>query len=633
MKSDEYFYRRGMRFFNEEKFEEAIPCFKRVVVYEDSQYRSAAYATIANCLLQSEDFVNIKTKKINENYNKLIKEYLDKALEIKPTNQAAKSVYFYYNYSNRNYKEALRWFNELKENQYIKNILLYLNIHQGPVDDDMLILFEGIYKNEKYKNVPQIQNVLYTTYVSKGDTLKAYEISKTFLYKNQNDVTALLNFSSTCNMINNPKESKKYLVKAEDIINKKLNDRFTQNEEKNGLKMQKYCLNSVKGWTYRLLGMYTDVINILEDNVKEYPNNTDYFNLASSYYKLKEYNKSIKNCYKALYILKDEVTFRLLGDNYYAIKDYNKSQKCYKKALAFITEGNDILEYTEKNGQTFKSIPIDKDKNLEQIYVNLIFCDIQCKDYIEAQAIYNIAVEKFPNSQSLNRMKDTIDLFILTEKNNEETNKQILELNKTLAQEKKKYAQTLDKCNEWAISLLKLQNKYEGLTINENLWSILDSEMTKVIQNMKSENFESNEINYKNIKSSIKNKFPKISDKGLEFLTTSEFLFNIHKQDIIDYAPIMVEYCKTIEYELNIFIRRHNITHRGDRRKYTLGQLIRKIEKLNGVNLNKLLELLNQLLVFRNGSAHSSESTRKKVEVARDMIINKGLLDFILNYK
>lgn len=108
-------------------------------------------------------------------------------------------------------------------------------------------------------------------------------------------------------------------------------------------------------------------------------------------------------------------------------------------------------------------------------------------------------------------------------------------------------------------------------------------------------------------------------------MATAEYLFQHHKDSTIDFAPIMVEFCKVVENELRILLKQDNLT---------LGQAIQQIEQFKINPLIKELSKLKEIYLCRNGSAHTGVSTKEKVERIRELLIgSNSVLDAICQMK
>jgi hypothetical protein len=122
--------------------------------------------------------------------------------------------------------------------------------------------------------------------------------------------------------------------------------------------------------------------------------------------------------------------------------------------------------------------------------------------------------------------------------------------------------------------------------------------------------------------------YPTLSNKGLEFLSTGEYLFSLHSNSEIDFAPIIVAFSKSVEVELNHFLKRKGWRNK---KELTLGQVKFQLEKGKLIEDSWMLENLSELIKFRNGSAHTGTSTREIVQKVKNLIFNQGLLEKILS--
>ncbi|SER92670.1 hypothetical protein SAMN04487944_1132 [Gracilibacillus ureilyticus] len=152
--------------------------------------------------------------------------------------------------------------------------------------------------------------------------------------------------------------------------------------------------------------------------------------------------------------------------------------------------------------------------------------------------------------------------------------------------------------------------------------------MHKIALSMKEANKDSN-VDYIQLKEKIEKRFPNLHPDSLEFLTTGEYLYQVHQDNIIDFAPIVVEFSKVVENELNHSLKNHNIINK--KQSLTLGQIYHKFNNVSIKNWPNIHEFLELVIKLRNGSAHTGKSTKSKVNSLRNMLFNDNWLQLITN--
>lgn len=102
------------------------------------------------------------------------------------------------------------------------------------------------------------------------------------------------------------------------------------------------------------------------------------------------------------------------------------------------------------------------------------------------------------------------------------------------------------------------------------------------------------------IEQNIEQTFPNLTDKAKELLRTANYLYNLHKDAMIDFAPIIVEYSKIVEVKL-----RHKLQGILTSRERMLGQILGKIYDDNISHYYDKLGDLRTVNNLRKSSAHT----------------------------
>lgn len=183
------------------------------------------------------------------------------------------------------------------------------------------------------------------------------------------------------------------------------------------------------------------------------------------------------------------------------------------------------------------------------------------------------------------------------------------------------------------IQLTQLQNKYmyarKEKELREDEWENLIKEVHEVALEMK-ENAKDEKILYESIYVKSQHQYPYLTKKGISFLSTGEYLYQIHKGQDLDFAPIMIEFAKVIEVELNTFIN-----NQTNSKSYSLGMLSHEnnLGRFFNNREKNVYSFLNKVVEYRNGSAHTGVSTQKKVEEMRRLLFTEGWIKEINDIK
>lgn len=611
------FFKQGNELLNSRKYSEAIECFKKVVEYGDSEYLSGSYVNMAKCLnessLESDEDNSIK-----------IEEYLQMALKIKPTNQAAFANYFWYHLFNKRFVEAIEYFMLIEVKQISDQGIQFLEkIHEYKNEQEADAFYNLYKKNLKHSRI--LVNVA-MWHLKNGTSHKAYQYLKESLQRVGNDINVLSGLSLVCIVLNNPIEAEEYC-----ILGIKTLEGFKRND--------KNVQNAIEGFytnlalAYLNQNKYNEAVELLSIKVRHYPNNTDFHNLAFAQYMLGQFNEAYINCEKALFISEDETSYFLMGECQYAKKEYQSAIHWYKKALAFMN--NEQAGYNvEDEHMNIRSAIIDSQTTLKTIYINLINSLLESNEYVSAKAIQKMALAKFPFDHDLKRLDSEIIRLDLKSLEIEAVNDKINDLNKELSEQREVLQDRSKKVREWALDLIKLQDrcyKDDILVIKtEDDWRVIENQMISIADAMKS-NYSSDTI-YQKIDEEIKKDFDRMNEKSLGFLTTAEYLYQIHKNDsTIDFAPIMIEFCKVVENELNVILKQKKMIDK--KKNYTLGQLLFELERDRFSLFTKFIPILKTILLYRNGSAHTGSTSIEKTDMVRRLLVEEGWLQYLVNKK
>lgn len=212
-------------------------------------------------------------------------------------------------------------------------------------------------------------------------------------------------------------------------------------------------------------------------------------------------------------------------------------------------------------------------------------------------------------------------------KERDNINIKLKEVNEEREMEKQINKNKINKLRNWVGDLIKLQSNMseQDDLESDKFWVSYENKMDSILSEMKLEAQEAKKLNYDIILNNFKFKYGRLSSKALSCLATAEYLYKVNKESMIDFAPIIVEYSKVFEIELN---QRLKLVPTR-----MLGELIYYIQGINENNWNRILNCLRKAKKVRNGSAHTGISTLAKVEEMRNMLFNEGWLEYILNLR
>lgn len=561
-------------------------------------------------------------------------DYLEKSTDLDPTNQTTLLLAAHYNTFIKEYEKVFYYLSRVNARELVFDSfgiseLIFKDLHTQSLSNPVLLLpysdkLEAIYLNTRKH--PGLAEILINVYISGEEFMKAFHLMEDaqIHFKNKPEVVMGLcvNFSLHCEKY--PSEGIKLAKKGLELFQQQIKTFRKTNRKIKRLLETNLALNYIRN------DQYSEAIELLKPKVIQHPNNTDIQNLARAYLKMNHYDIALKYIDSALFLSKDEQGYYLKAEILFQSKKYEEALTYYIKAMQFLNSANEIHYFEDADGINTGSINIDLDNAKKMIYVGLANCYIALGEFVKAKSITESIKSDWPFDDELARLERNIEVLLNQSISMDEVKKETEQLKQLLSEQAFKYEKDIEELKGWALKIFRLQSEYiDGeQVIDEDDWQAIMEEMHNIALDMKKE--KNGSVRYIDVKKNLHNKFVGISDKGLDFLATGEYLYQMHKVNEIDFAPVMVEFSKVIETELN----RH-LAHLGlidAKETLTLGGLNRRLRQINVEWLIPYQDNLEKLIKFRNGSAHTGQSTREKVAVVRDLIMNTGWLEDILKH-
>ena len=517
-------------------------------------------------------------------------DYLERSIKLDPTNQTILILAAHYNTFTKDYKKVFHYLSQVNPSELIVDSsgipkLIFKDLHTESLNNPKILLPYCDLLEDIYLSVgkhPGLADTLINVYISGEEFMKAFRLMEDVQthFKNKPEVVMGLCVNFSLHYIRNDQ--------------------------------------------------YSEAIELLKPKIIEHPNNTDIHNLAKAYLKMNHHDIALKYIDSALFLSKDEQGYYLKAEILFQSKKYEKALKYYIKAIQFLNSANEIHHFKDADGKNTGSINVALDKTKKMIYVGLANCYIALGEFVKAKSITETIKRDWPFDDELARLERNIEVLLNQSISMDEVKKEAEHLKQLLSKQALKHEKDIEELKGWALKVFRLQSEYidREQAIDEDDWQAVMQEMHSIALDMKKE--KNGSALYLDVKKKLQNKFEGISDKGLDFLATGEYLYQIHKENEIDFAPVMVEFSKVIETELNRHLAYIGLI--DVKETLTLGSLNWRLRKINVESLSRYQDNLEKLIKFRNGSAHTGQSTREKVEVVRDLIMNTGWLDDILKH-
>ena len=199
--------------------------------------------------------------------------------------------------------------------------------------------------------------------------------------------------------------------------------------------------------------------------------------------------------------------------------------------------------------------------------------------------------------------KEVSDLLL----DNQKKEEKIKDLNALV----KSYQEELLKTRKWAYDVLHLHDVDDDhLDIkNEEDWNLFMNRVLDIGEQMKNHAAKTDKSNkLKTIKKSFSKKYRKFDEPELGFLSTGEYLLEIHKDEDIDFSPVVIAFSKCLEGALAKLLLDKQVITEDD--PAMLGNLLFYIKKysmllnLYNYQFNLVTNKLKEFIKYRNMAAH-----------------------------
>lgn len=620
-------YNYGISIMSDKRVAQKI--FKKILNYNDiSGVHSGCYINLARINMNSYISELLKGKNNNKKETEIVSLVMN-ALKVKPSNTVAHSLLVELFVLKGDFENALYYLKQIPSNGGLDMLEHNLVIHFDFISQLTKIgtLPKEIYMNEQAQ-------IFYLAFFRQDLHLlseKIYcKISELFLDGTKENALFSLEIIQLaeekygeklsiinvyCNiysigLVHYPEKLLHYTLKKKGLI-----DTYKNSLPKEFIE----TIPTHLGQAFVGLKKYDEAIKVLEDKVKMSPANVDLHNLANAYYHTQNYELALSYATRALFTQEDETTLHLIALIYYEQKNYKEALKYLERELHFRKNEEAIIHTVDENKNEIVSILFEGNEDLEYggLYTALLSSLYQEKEYIKAKIILEEALQDYPNNISIKSWVTILDNAISQENALQSFEEELKKQKVIYFEERENLEKAMHKYRSWAEQLLTIQSK----EFNEQT---LEVEMEKILEILKEEStFSSKKV--KEIKASIEKRFPYLDYKSLMFLSTAEFLYESNRFELMDFAPIVVEYSKVIENELNKRLKL--------KPKHTLGQLIYYIRENNPPHYYDYLIELEKIVACRNGSAHTSESTIEVVESIRETFYTEELLKNLFMYR
>lgn len=543
------------------------------------------------------------------------KDFCSHALELKHNNQAALKTMYGICLELKQYGDANKALEQYEDtNLYSSMSMQIIAEYQNAIE----WANREVYREENKKGLDEITNTLFekfgmnaglcavavSYYLGIGnDMLKAYELGKRSVEEYPDSAT----YNSLGWICLTPEINRKDI--AVGFFEKAIE--LAEDEEVKKDITGNYFIALLENEQYK------KAENVISELIDNHPCNQNFSNYAEMLKRQGKLEEALEWGKKALFIVEDDITLLLVADVYKKMKQYENAVFMYKKCLEYISSDENVYQFKDVNGRQLYSIASDNslDMIMFEALKGIISVYSLLKEYEQAKAYLLIAKEKLPQKSEWEIWEQTLPEI-------ENVNQRYLEIKEQFNQSSKKIVEQKCSVRRWALQLIQIQNSSGQLNLEENDdWEKYLEKMDEILNQMV-QTVNKNSTIYQNCQNWVNSTYAHLDTDAKEFLITAEALYEIHKMSIIDFAPIIVEYCKVVEKQLRVLLGSQLPSN-----KHMLGQIIGVISNNNIHPYNLYLSDLQAVNQLRRNSAHTGLLTKNDADTIRNIFYTNNLLN------
>lgn len=392
-----------------------------------------------------------------------------------------------------------------------------------------------------------------------------------------------------------------------------------------------HCLN--------IIGRFDRTIELGETLTLKMTHAEYYLYLAEAYYMQNNLEEACKNARRSAGLEKSQGNLLLLAQICFTERKYTETKKLLWQCISMISDRVEE-HYIDDSGfqygeRTVRRKLHDKEirERLESPYTLLFLCYVYEEDYVKAKAFYEETKEKLGSTDMVMISAALLHVNEMAKGQQEQVEEAKRKMRIQLEQSRKENEQKSQLLKQWTLLLVECQVEDETLDISEDYWdNHVRERMDQAIQKISSIVKKSNVNGYIKKEKEVREWFPKMPDSAIKFMASAEQMYEVFQENpIIDFAPVMVEYCKVIEFLLWDYLDRTGeydpeIQCNKNQLK-TLGTAAWAI-KMAGISktLYPYLDDIERINESRCESAHKEKSREPDVKKVREYIRQGDLI-------
>lgn len=381
------------------------------------------------------------------------------------------------------------------------------------------------------------------------------------------------------------------------------------------------------------LGRYTEALDMAAEIKGRYRDNSILHYLTQAAVCLDRFSLAISYGRAAVALGGDNTDMSSLGCAYRGEQKYAEAVQWFKAAIGYIRSGGEHELFILQEKAIEKKLDNFQEDSYMTNFKMLIQIYMELGQYVEAEAAYQELCKLVPESQERNELRSMMVSQQERIEKSDEVQKACLRLKADLIATYKKIDDDRERIQEWSDKLIQCQILTDDEISDEQWESAMRSKMDDILD-LICDTEETITKSHQKKFTVVKKRFPRLSLPLKKYLTTAEQLYSIFQDNqVVDLAPVLVEYCKVVEGALWAYLERSNeysapcaqwLQQPGHTK--TLGSGCHIVEEC-GKPLYAFSNDLQQLKKRRNASARVGGDHRQAVEWVRELIWQSELLD------
>lgn len=391
-----------------------------------------------------------------------------------------------------------------------------------------------------------------------------------------------------------------------------------------------------------IIGRYDRTAEIVSEMSVSVKNAEYYSYAAEAYLASDRLELAEQYCERSVALNSSTLNRQLLAQIMFTKKDYRGAEKVLTELIGTMNRKVEDRYVTEENGVWTEEKMVreltenDFRKSLESPYSLLFMCYVFEGETAKAGAVYEQMKEKLGSSDMVMISGHLLQVETYAGTHLEEVEKEKEALKALLNDSVKKYDRMKTVIGDWTAKLADMQLLSDKPELTSDDWEKqFSGKMDAMLEEVSSRFRRDDAGGYERNLKKIKKRFPGLAGDALSFLTSAEQMYEVFSGNaVLDFAPIMVEYCKVFELLISDYFDRtgeyDEERSRNERKDSCLGTLCFVINMAPKKKLGDYIPDIKMLTAYRNDSAHKQLTKEEpRIVNVRNIIWNKNLINIL----